>query len=635
MPRILPRPASPLPRRQAPRLAALALLATLLSGCGSDGGTEPRTVVVVTPQAVQRVAGETQQFSATVDGSGAAGQVTWTSSDTDVATIDPATGLATALSAGTTTIRATASDGLDSATLTVIANTAPTVNAGADVDVARSANVSLAATGTDAQAQALTYRWTQFAGPDVTGGAGFLTGATPSFTAPATVGVIAFSVVASDASLPSAPDTVRVYVLEDPAKAVWVRIGAAGTPDGTRGAPYPTISAAIAAAAATGADVYASRGTYAAVTLASGVSVYGGFEIDWTVRHPISQADRNTVVRGIGTALFGDGVANLTIDGLRIEGLQSLASGSSTYGMRLLNASNVTVSRNVITAEAGRAGASGTTGGNGSDGTAGLNAASRIGGQGRGPYAGFGGQGGDGGTGTISAEPGDNGIGFGGGTGGPPATSEAGGGAGDDGDPGVPGASGGGAATSFTFSSVYVPNTAGTGAPGGFGGGGGGGGGGRNVYVFPIGDYNGGGGGGGGGGGTGGGGGGAGQGGGASVGLLLQNPTDVVVVENTIVAGNGGNGGAGGAGGSGGIGAPGGSGYDPSDANDGRHGGPGGRGGNGGIGGSGGGGAGGPSVGIARVGGTWTNAGNAITAGTAGTGGSPNGSPGWAAAVRD
>ena len=61
-------------------------------------------------------------------------------------------------------------------------NLAPTANAGNDVTVDEGAGVQLAGSGVDPESQALTYEWTQTAGPTVA-----LTGAntaTPSFTAP-------------------------------------------------------------------------------------------------------------------------------------------------------------------------------------------------------------------------------------------------------------------------------------------------------------------------------------------------------------------------------------------------------------------------------------------------------------------
>ena len=632
-----------LPKLPGSRAALLALAAACsviaFTACGGgENPAEPTITVLVAPGTQQRVAGETQQFAATVNGSApTAGQVTWSSSDVAVATVDATTGMATAVAAGTAKIRATVGSKTGEANLTVIANTAPVVNAGPDLDATHGGTVSLLATGTDAEAQALSYRWTQIAGPDVTGGTGRLSGATPSFTAPGAPTVIGFSVVASDPTLASTADSVYVYVLEDKTKAVWVRAGATGTADGSRAAPYATIADAIAAATATGADLYIAEGEYPGVTLATGVSLYGGFATDWKARHPVTTTEHRTIVRGSGTGVLGTNVADLTIDGLVIEGLRPVASGASAYGVRLLTPARVVISRNVITAEDGAAGAAGAAGVNGQNGVPGVSAATRLGGDGRGPASnGYGGKGGDGGTAAMAGQPGATGTGVGGGAGGagaPNGTTD-GGSAGSNGAHGARGTDGGGATAGGAFSAgAYVANRAGAGTSGVTGAGGGGGGGGRNVYVFLVGDYNGGGGGGGGGGGIGGMGGQPGGSGGASLGVLLVEPTAVALTDNVITSGNGGAGGAGGFGGAGGIGAPGGEGFDPSPDNDGRHGGPGGYGGYGGTGGRGGGGSGGPTSAIVAVGGTYTNTNNTLTVGAGGAGGLPNGEAGWSKAV--
>ena len=97
-------------RRVRALLTALALGA--LSGCGGDSGTEIRpAVVTVEPgEALIVRAGGSLGFSAMArDESGrpASGSVTWTVADPQVATID-AVGIATGVSAGTTTVIATA-----------------------------------------------------------------------------------------------------------------------------------------------------------------------------------------------------------------------------------------------------------------------------------------------------------------------------------------------------------------------------------------------------------------------------------------------------------------------------------------------------------------------------------------------
>ena len=622
------------------KYSAVTLLVTaFLVACGGgDNGSDPtpQTTIVVTPATQTRVAGETHQFSATVNGAAPTpGQVVWSSTNTSVATVESATGLATAVAAGTAKIRATVGTAVGEADFTVVSNTAPSANAGADAEVDRSATVTLAGTGTDPQGQAITYKWTQTEGPDVTGGVGYLTGATPTFTAPSTVSVLRFSLVTSDGFLTSTPDEVRVYVLEDKTKALWVS-GLLGDDAnaGTRAAPFKTIAAAINAASGNGADVYVAIGAYPSVTLASHVSLYGGFADDWHRRWPTTEVANLSVIGDAATrAVVGSGVQDLVVDGFQI--LAANAGSGSSFGVTLMNSQRVTISSNDIRAGNGAPGAIGWTGANGATGLPGGNAYAEVtpaaGGSGPGSRGGSGGQGG---TGSAPATAGQVGQGAGG-QGGNPASPPTPGGRGGNGAYGTGGSMGTGGASFGSFSGTnYVASAGAAGASGNPGGGGGGGGGGGYVYVFPIG-YNGGGGGGGGAGGAGGYGGGGGTGGGGSFGIQLSGSTEIVVRLNRIATGHGGAGGTGGRGGVGGAGGTGGAGFDPSSTVDGREGGHGGDGGTGGFGGTGGGGGGGPAIGLVSAGGsTFTDSGNSYTLGSGGSGGAPNGAIGVAAPTR-
>ena len=618
--------------------AATLLAAAMISSCGGGGDNTvtPRApAIAVTPATQSRVAGETQQYTATVDGSApTTGQVTWSSSNTAVATINPTTGMATTVAAGTTKIRASVATAFGEGDLTVVANTAPTANAGPDVDVNAGAAVTLAGTGSDAEGQAITYRWVQNGGPDVTGGVGYLTGQNPTFTAPATIGVLRFTLTTSDGALTSSGDAVLVYVLEDRTKSVWVSTTGSDAGAGTRAAPYRTLAKAITTAVTNGADVYVAEGSYAEqMSLRTGVSVYGGFAADWSARSAAVDVGHQSIVRFKHAAVLGSAVTDLTVDGFVLGGETNTAlDGESTYGVLLTNAQRVVISRNVISAGAGT---SGTDGFHPGAMLAGPNGGSSPGEVTPGYGAGNGGGGGAGGTESSPARPGSGGgAGTGGafgGGGGQASSSNAGGGSGGRGFDGARGADGAGGAQLGTFGgSGYIPANGSPGANGGQGGGGGGGGGGRNVYFFPV-NYHGGGGGGGGGGGVGGAGGGAGNGGGGSFGIVLITPTSVALTDNTITTGSGGAGGTGAAGGSGGSGGLGGLGYNTA-SGDGREGGNGGAGGTGGIGGSGGGGGGGPSIGVAIIGtSTYANSGNVITPGSAGIGGSGGGATGRSA----
>ena len=116
------------------KLFILLLLLVAISGCGGGGGgggstTTTKTLVsiAVTPANPNIAAGTNQQFSATGTYSDSTTQdltnsVTWTSSDTGVATI-VAGGLATAIAAGSTTITAASGGVLGATSLTVTSTT--------------------------------------------------------------------------------------------------------------------------------------------------------------------------------------------------------------------------------------------------------------------------------------------------------------------------------------------------------------------------------------------------------------------------------------------------------------------------------------------------------------------------------
>jgi hypothetical protein len=116
------------------RLWSLATLLTIgsLATAGGCGSEETDSVVVdgrkvtlsVEPAVATKAVGETQAFVAFAtaeDGTraGASNEVTWSSTEPAVASIDPATGIATAVAPGTTTIRASRENIVATATLTV------------------------------------------------------------------------------------------------------------------------------------------------------------------------------------------------------------------------------------------------------------------------------------------------------------------------------------------------------------------------------------------------------------------------------------------------------------------------------------------------------------------------------------
>ena len=495
-------------------------------------------------------------------------------------------------------------------------NADPTAFAGDPQDVNRGANVSLSAIAADPEGRPITYRWTQVFGPDVTGGVGYFTATSPTFTAPATVSSVRFELrVTDDGGAQSQPSIVQINVMEDRTRAIFVSPLGNDNNDGSRGSPLRTVVQGIARAATAGGgtDVYIMNGTYeGSYALATGVSLYGGFTSGSWMRDPAAYP---TTLVGPGNmvGLYGSQVSDITIDGLRIETpAEFISTGQSAYGIFLSQSQDIRITNNRISSGsagpgsggqfgfAGVHGLAGGVGGNavcssslfGPGGTAGQPGAPSAGSQ-----TGF--AGGAGGNGGSLANPGAAGQG-GGGAGAAPGGSGGPGGAvggnGTAGLAGIVGAAGQNGAGAGSFGTITISGYLGaqgadgtSGTSGGAGGGGGGGGG-----SFPAG-Y----GGGGGGGGASGGGGNFGQGGhggGGSFGVFLLGSTGIVIQNNAIVTGNGGEGGLGGRGGNGGIGGLGGPGG--GGCNVGGDGARGGNGGAGGNGGHGGGGGGGPSIGI-------------------------------------
>jgi hypothetical protein len=459
--------------------------------------------------------------------------------------------------------------------------------AGPALDVARNTATALDGSGSsDPDGDKLTYRWTQVSGPDVTGGAGFLTGVSPAFTAPLDVSTLFFDLTVNDGNGDSAADRVQVNVLEHTGPSFYVDgdMGNDTTGDGSRGNPFATISKAINSIPGPNHDIYvrtrAGSASYlesgATLMLPNGSSLYGGYGDDWvrdvngnrTRLNGNRQAvhfidvDEDSWFSGFLVLAANSNLAPPSISsGVSVESgdatlyiqdneiyagnvIAQTANPMDSYGLRLVGVNGVRVLRNSIVAGMGGTGSDGADGINGPDGNNGSNASGQSGGA--------------------------------------------------DGLSGCP----------FSTSPGCVIGVS------NHGGGGGGEGG---VIFGPTG----GGGGGGGAGGVGGQGGEAGSRGGASIGLLLSGVVDAVIDGNTITSGQGGPGGAGGSGGFGGNGGNGGNGR--AQDGTGEAGGHGGGGGHGGEGGQGGAGAGGPSYSImigANIAPTISN--NTLIAGTGG-----------------
>ena len=409
---------------------------------------------------------------------------------------------------------------------------------------------------------------------------------------------------------------------------------------GTREKPKREIAAALAAAA-TGKKRYVlvAFGSYRQVSLSSGISIYGGYDpASWQRRD--RYPDGLPLISGSGQAVFAESAKDVVLQHLAIRGTTAASiAGSSTYGIRAIGGSSLTLQRVVVRADdgiagaQGRTGAAGGTGGKGGDGGPGEcdGVGKPFGGAGGSSQVGRrGGAGGQGGNevGTNRGFPGRVGqFGSAGGAGGAAGNPGKIGQSGANGAPGTTGARGQGGASSAPVAAALWDGQGGRdggNASPGNGGGGGGGGGSQQAVLANNGAGNAGGGGGGGGGG--GKGGSGGKAGGGSFGVYLLE-SKLVVEASSVAAANGGAGGRGGDGGQAGAGGVAGRGARVCTSEIGA-GGNGGAGGAGGKGGGGGGGAGGPSIGIFRGGNsTATLKGDAkVSVGTPGAGGGGGGS---------
>lgn len=392
--------------------------------------------------------------------------------------------------------------------------------------------------------------------------------------------------------------------------------------NGTMESPYSTIQKAILMASScsdTPCDVLVSNGQYTqTIYLASGISVYGGYDSD-TWEHNVSI--QSTIQGTERVAVIATDITEpTTLQGFEIFGKDYTGSGQSTYTIWVNNSQDekLTVEYSLIHGGIGGKGIAGAAGDNGATGSKGADSSGSSGGsKGTATCSANGGNGGSsydcGGHDGYAGSAGEDNTGGGGG--GPQGSSKCGGcddsaGNGTKGTDGLSGEGGSAGDTASdgigSFTDGFWENSfSGSGSRGKHGcGGGGGGSGGTDedplICVFWSGTEKGGGGGGGGAGGCGGLGGSGGGPGGGSFAIVLVDST-MKITDSTIFLGQGGEGGDGGKGGDGGAGKSGGSGYSPDNDEAGR-GGAGGTGGDGGGGGGGAGGCGGPVVGIAKVG---------------------------------
>lgn len=241
--------------------------------------------VTVSPATATIQTGQTQQFTATVTdlhGNTVAAPVAWSSSNTAVATIN-ASGLATGVAPGATTIRATSGGASGTATLIVTTPGTPPVAVADSYEAIGNVTVPVAAPGvlandTDAENNALSVAapgsYATAAGGTVTlaadGGFTYLSAA--GFT-----GTDSFTYAASDGSSTSNTATVTLTV----GSRVWyVKNDAAAPGDGRDASPFATLKAAESASEA-GENIFvlAGNGTTAGydqgIVLKAGQSLTG------------------------------------------------------------------------------------------------------------------------------------------------------------------------------------------------------------------------------------------------------------------------------------------------------------------------------------------------------------------------
>ncbi len=280
--------------------------------------------------------------------------------------------------AGTYEIMLTVNNGSisisDMVTVDVAVNSGPMADAGSDREATIGDTVTLDGSGSaDPENDILTHTWTQIYGPTI--GTGILTGSNPSFTAPSEVCTIVYDLRVDDGSGNSPADRVYIFVMKKGGTGIYVATGGDDANDGTdRAAPKKTVHAAITAARTAGSDVYMSAGVYdESVTLANGVSIYGGFDPSTWVRDSFKSSDTpsfTTSLQGGTIAMDGNGVTNVVIDGLSITSANAVVPGEGSYAVRLIN-STVELKNCIITAGNGAPGVKVSDGVNGMSGNPG------------------------------------------------------------------------------------------------------------------------------------------------------------------------------------------------------------------------------------------------------------------------
>jgi hypothetical protein len=133
---------------------------------------------------------------------------------------------------------------------------------------------------------------------------------------------------------------------------------------GTMAAPKRTLAAGIAAASLVDRDVYVAAGVYPELlTVANGVSVYGGYDSSWQ-RSPANTTEITGAEQAMGTlaAQATNITAPTTLQLLTLEPSDPTAPGEGSYGLEGTGDTGLVLDHVTVLAAQGTAGAAGADG---------------------------------------------------------------------------------------------------------------------------------------------------------------------------------------------------------------------------------------------------------------------------------